>query len=103
MADFYEVMRDWMTRNDEPGFLAIWRSRCVSFPEVATEIMECFDRFLENPPADLIARYQDATEYVLNHVTETKITPYSFDDYVAYFRALRDRMRVIYDETKPLP
>jgi hypothetical protein len=65
------------------------------------EIMECFDRFLENPPPDLIEKYQQATGYFLNHVTPTKITPYSFDEYVAYFRDLRDRMRAIYDQPSP--
>ena len=42
MAEFYQVMRDWMTRNDEPGFLAIWRSQCVSFPAVASEILDAW-------------------------------------------------------------
>ncbi|HEX6838102.1 MAG TPA: hypothetical protein VF334_16100 [Polyangia bacterium] len=98
---FYEVLREFMTNNDVPGFLALWRGRCQSFRLLADDVMYCFDRVVDHPPADLIEEYKKATGYVLNHVTPTKITPYSYDDYVKYVADLRDQMRAIYDATQP--
>lgn len=93
----YSTLNEHMYNNDVPGFLALWRGRCGSFPRLADDVMYCFDRVLEDPPRDLIEKYKEATGYVLNHVTPTKITPYSYDEYVAYLRDLRDQMRAIYE------
>ena len=95
---FYEYLSAYMKMNDEPGFLILWRKDCRD-RDYAADILYCFDWVIEHPPADLIEKYKEATGYVLNHVTPAKITPYSFDDYVAYFRSLRDQMRAIYDES----
>lgn len=97
----YEVLNEFMTNNDVPGFLALWRSRSKSFRLLADDVMYCFDRVADDPPPDLIEKYKEATGYVLNHVTPTKITPYSHDEYVKYLRDLRDQMRAIYDQTRP--
>ena len=93
----FEVLRNFMTNNDVPGFLALWRSRCLHYRASAEEVMASFDRVAEHPPLDLIDHYKEATGYVLNHVTPVKITPYSYHDYVAYFRELRDQMRAVLD------
>ena len=98
---FYEVLNELMTNNDVDGFLALWRSRCRSFRALADDVMFCFDRVADDPPRDLIEKYKEATGYVLNHVEPTKITPYSYDDYVKYVRDLRDQMRAVYDATRP--
>jgi hypothetical protein len=95
---FYDYLKFAMTRNDEHGFLILWRNQCRNHSHAA-DLMYCFDQVVENPPADLIEKYQEVTGYVMNHITPAQITKFSFDEYVAWFRALRDQMRAVFEES----
>lgn len=97
---FCEVMQ-LMQNNDVDSFLAIWRTKALHYRWFANDALYCFDKVLAEPPPDLIDRLFKCGGFVLNHVTPSKITPYSHDEAVAWVRDLASKMRQIHGETAP--
>jgi hypothetical protein len=97
VAEVVEPLRD----SEEDGFLEIWRSKSTHYRWYADDAMYCFDRVIAEPPHDLVERLRARTGFSLNHVERGSCAPYTHDDVVAWLRNLRDKMRVIYDETAP--
>ena len=97
VAEVVEPMRD----SEEAGFLEIWRTKATGYRWYADDAMVCFDKVIADPPPDLVERLRAGTGFSLYHTDPNNRAPYTHDDVVAWLRNLREKMRVIYDETAP--
>jgi len=97
VCEVVEPMRD----SEEEGFLKIWRTKATYYRWYADDAMYCIDRVLAAPPADLVERLRTGTGFSLHHTEPMNRDAYTHDEVVAWLRNLRDKMRVVYDETAP--
>jgi hypothetical protein len=94
VGEVLELLRD----SELEGFLKFWRSQVASYRWYADDALACLDLVLATPPPDLRERLQARTGFVLNHVSPTRVTPYSNADVIDRVRDLKTRMRAVYDE-----
>lgn len=97
VAFFEAAMTELWEGGREDDMLQRWKSRLAEDPWSTTDLLHAMDTVAEDPPEDLIARLARAGVRLF-HYGFTEVTPYAFEEAVAWVAAEAERLRAVSDE-----
>ena len=98
---FREVLRAVWMDNTPDEVLALWRARVAGGGSFPGDALRCLEAVLQDPPEDLIALMQEHGWIHLVHEEDGEEWPFTFEEYVAWLRAEKDRLRAVYESPTP--
>ncbi len=97
VAFFEAAMTELWEGGREDDMLERWKSRLAEDPWYTSDLLYAIDAVAEDPPEDLIARLARAGVRLF-HYGLTEVTPFTFDEVVAWVVAQAERLRAVGDD-----
>ena len=100
VAFFEAAMTELWEGGREEDMLQRWQRRLTEDPWYTSDLLYAMDAVADAPPEDLIARLERAGVRLF-HYGFTEVTPYTFEEAVAWVAAQAERLRAVGDEPTP--